>query len=285
MVSDIIEAGFPISSPSERGGQEDCLFKLRPHICGLARTNKKDIDAAIDAGVDYLHTFIATSDGHLKYKLKMTREEVKAKAIDAIQYAKSHGLIVEFSCEDGTRTDLGFLKEMFLAAQEAGVDKINLPDTVGTMSTPAMEYLVENLMTVTKVPLSIHCHDDFGLAVANSLAAVRKGATQVHVCVNGLGERAGNAALEEVVMGLTAFFDVGTNIDLKKIGQTSKLVATVTGMPLAPNKSIVGDNAFSHESGIHVHGVLGESSTYEAFGPELVGVQRHIVLGKHTGAH
>ncbi len=188
----------------------------------------------LDCGLDYVHTFIATSDLHLQYKLKMTREEVKAKAMEAIEYGKSHGLIVEFSCEDGTRTDLSFLKEMHIAVQEAGADKINLPDTVGVMSPAAMEYLVEQLMPVTKVPLSIHCHDDFGLATANSLAAVRKGARQVHVCVNGLGERSGNAALEEVALSLMAFYGVGTNLDISKIGPTSHVVAKVTGFPVPP---------------------------------------------------
>ncbi len=283
---DIIEAGFPTSSSGERDAVKKIVsLGLRSKICGLARSNRKDIDAALECGVGYIHTFIATSDGHLKHKLKMTRDEVKARAVDAIEYAKSHGVMVEFSCEDGTRTDLSFLKEMHIAVQNAGVDKINLPDTVGVMTPPAMEYLVKELMPVTKVPLSIHCHDDFGMAVANSLAAVRMGARQVHVCVNGLGERAGNAALEEVVPSLTIFYNVRTNLDLKKIGPTSSLVSKVTGLPIAPNKAIVGSNAFAHESGIHVHGVLADPSTYEAFSPELVGMERNIVIGKHSGAH
>jgi 2-isopropylmalate synthase len=156
---------------------------------------------------------------------------------------------------------------------------------VGTMSPAAMEYLVGEVMKFTKVPLAIHCHNDFGLAVANSLAAVRQGASQVHVCINGLGERAGNAALEEVVLGLMAFYNVPTNVDTKRIGYTSKLVSRITGVPIPDNKPIVGNHAFAHESGIHVHGVLKDPSTYEAFRPELVGMQRTIVLGKHSGAH
>jgi len=283
---DVIEAGFPAASI----GEQDAVRKVasnvsRARVCGLARCNRKDIDRLLDCGLDYVHTFIATSDIHLKYKLKMGREQVKARAVDSIEYAKAHGLTVEFSCEDATRTDLDFLKEMHIAVQSAGVDKINVPDTVGTISPPAMEYLVKELMTVTKVPISIHCHDDFGLAVANSLAAVRQGAQQVHVTVNGLGERAGNAALEETVLSLMAFFDVETSVDTRKIGPTSNLVSRLTGYQIPPNKAIVGNNAFAHESGIHVHGVLGDPSTYEAFGPELVGVQRNIVIGKHTGAH
>lgn len=283
---DVIEAGFPITSPGEREAiRKISALKLPSRICGLARSSRTDIDAVLDCNVDYVHTFIATSDIHLVHKLRMTREQVRSKAIDAIEYAKSHGLTVEFSCEDGTRTDLEFLKEMHLAVQEAGADKINLPDTVGTMSPTATEYLVTELMKVTHVPLSIHCHNDFGLAVANSLAAVRCGARQVHVCVNGLGERCGNAALEEVVLGLMAFYGCETNIDSKRIGATSKLVSRLTGLPIPDNKAIVGQNAFSHESGIHVHGVLKNPATYEAFSPELVGMQRNIVIGKHSGAH
>lgn len=283
---DIIEAGFPRTSLGEQEAMRKIgALKLNAKLCGLARCSNQDIDAAVDNGVNYVHIFIATSEGHMKNKLKMTREEVKAKAVDAVEYSKSRGVMVEFSCEDGTRTELDFLKEMHIAVQDAGVDRINLPDTVGTMSPAAMEYLVSEVLKVTKVPLSTHCHDDFGLAVANSLAAVRKGARQVHVCVNGLGERAGNAALEEVVMGLLAFMNVRTNINTRKLGMTSKAVARMTGMPIPDTKAIVGNNAFSHESGIHVHGVLKDPSTYEAMSPELVGMQRNIVMGKHTGAH
>lgn len=283
---DVIEAGFPAASV----GEQEAVGKiaklgLRSRICGLARCVKRDIDVAADCGLDYVHTFIATSDIHLKHKLKMTRPEVMARAVGSIEYAKSRGLTVEFSCEDATRTDLEFLKEMHVAVQEAGVDKINVPDTVGTISPSAMEYLIKELMTVTKVPISVHCHDDFGLAVANSIAAVRQGAQQMHVTVNGLGERAGNAALEEAVLALMAFYGTEMSIDTRKIGPTSKLVSRLTGYAIPGNKAIIGNNAFAHESGIHVHGVLGDPSTYEAFGPEMVGVQRSIVIGKHTGAH
>ena len=283
---DVIEAGFAITSTGEREAVKKIgALGLRSRVCSLARCRKEDIDAVIECGLDYAHLFIATSEIHMKHKLKMTPEEVKAMAIDCIEYAKSHGLTVEFSCEDATRTEINFLKEMHVAVQEAGADKINMPDTVGTMSPPAMEYLVKQVMPVTKVPLSLHCHNDFGLAVANSLAGVRYGARQVHVCVNGLGERAGNASLEEVVMGLTAFLNVRTNVVKSKIGHASKTVTRITRFTMADNKPIVGKNAFAHESGIHVHGVLRDPSTYEAFSPELVGMQREIVVGKHTGAH
>jgi len=283
---DVIEAGFPASSPGERDSiKRITSLGLRSRVCGLARCNKKDIDASIDCGLDYIHTFIATSDIHLQHKLKMTREEVKARAIESIEHAKARGVTVEFSCEDATRTDLEFLKEMHIAVQGAKVDKINVPDTVGTISPPAMEYLIKELMTVTRVPIAVHCHDDFGLAVANSMAAVRQGAQQVHVTINGLGERAGNAALEETVLALMAFYNIETSVDTRKIGPTSRLVSRLTGIAVPGNKAIVGNNAFAHESGIHVHGVMGDPSTYEAFGPELVGVQRNIVIGKHSGAH
>lgn len=283
---DVIEAGFPVSSRGDQEAVKRIVDEgLNPRICGLARCSRKDIDAALGCGLDYIHMFIATSDIHLQHKLKLTREAAKEKAVDAIEYARQHGLAVEFSCEDATRTDLDFLKEMHQAVQGAGVEMINVPDTVGTIGPPAMEHLIRELMAVTKVPLSVHCHDDFGLAVANSHAAVRAGARQVHVTVNGLGERAGNAALDETVLGLMAFYGVGTNIDTRRIGPTSKLVSRLTGYAIPPTKAIVGANAFAHESGIHVHGVMETPSTYEAFGPELVGVQRHIVMGKHSGAH
>ncbi|HSV42754.1 MAG TPA: 2-isopropylmalate synthase, partial [Methanomassiliicoccales archaeon] len=283
---DVIEAGFPMTSLGEKEAIKRIAgLNLDSRICGLARSVRADIDAVLDCNLDYVHTFIATSDIHLKHKLNMTKDQVKSRAVEAIEYAKSHGLTVEFSCEDGTRTDMDFLREMHMAVQEAGADKINLPDTVGTMSPAAMEELVSGAMNFTKVPLSIHCHDDFGLAVANSLSAVRKGAQQVHVCVNGLGERCGNAALEEVVLGLAAFYGIGTNIDIGRLSYTSKLVSRLTGIPIPDNKSIVGAHAFAHESGIHVHGVLKDPSTYEAFSPELVGMNRSIVMGKHSGAH
>jgi len=282
---DVIEAGFAASGDAERETIKRIAgMRSSSEVCSLARSNKKDIDAVIDCGLGYVHTFLATSDIHLRYKLKMTREEVKARAVDAIEYARSHGLRVQFSCEDATRTDLDFLKEMHIAVQDAGAETINVPDTVGVIYPTAMTYLIKELLKVTKVPMAVHCHNDMGLAVANSLAAVAAGAKQVHVCVNGLGERTGNAALEEIALGLYANFGIGT-VDMSKIGNTSKLISRITGYPIAYNKPIVGRNAFAHESGIHVHGVLNNAATYEAFRPELVGVDRHIVIGKHSGAH
>ena len=282
---DTMEVGFAASGDNEKETVRR-IIKLGTgsKVCSLARCTHKDIDAVIDAGADYVHTFLATSDIHLKYKLKMTREEVKAKAIDSIEYAKSHGMTVQFSCEDATRTDLDFLKEMHIAVQDAKVDSINIPDTVGVITPHAMTYLVSELKKVTKVPMAVHCHNDLGLAVANSMAAIEAGAKIVHVCMNGLGERSGNAALEEVAMNIFANYGIEV-VNLEKIGPVSKMFSIATGYQIPPNKPIIGRNAFAHESGIHVHGVLNNSSTYEAFLPELVGMDRHIVLGKHSGAH
>lgn len=283
---DIIEAGFPANSEGEKEAVKKVASAgLNAKICALCRCTQGDIDAALDCDVDDIHVFIATSDIHLKHKLKTTREQAQEKAIWAVDYVKAHGRRCEFSCEDATRTDLDFLKKMHLAVQEAHVDRIDVPDTVGTMSPAAMSYLIGELKKVTKVPLAVHCHNDFGLAVANSLAAVGAGAEQVHVTINGLGERAGNAALEEVVMGLISFFGLKTNVNTKKITSVSRLVSRLTGVYVQPNKAIVGENAFAHESGIHVHGILGAAETYEPMMPDLVGKERKIVVGKHTGTH
>jgi 2-isopropylmalate synthase len=283
---DVIEAGFPITS----GGEAESVKKiaaegLQARIAALARPTSLDIDRALDTGVDYVHVFIATSDIHLEHKLKMTRKEVMEQSVKGVEYAKSHGVTVEFSPEDATRTEIGYLKEICGAVSEAGADKINVPDTVGVL-TPRITYeFFRDLKSVTDVPLSAHAHNDFGQATALSLAAVEAGAEQVHVCVNGLGERAGNASLEEVVMGLKAQYGVKTNIETTEIAETSELVQRLSGMYLLPNTPIVGDNAFTHESGIHVHGMLGHPGAYEPLTPEIVGKKRRFVAGKHTGRH
>ena len=283
---DSIEAGFPANSPGEfEAVKAVASAGLAAKICTLNRTVQADIDSSIAADVDEIHLFIATSDVHLEHKLRMTREQVLEKATWAIDYAKAHGFVVEFSSEDATRTDLDFLRVVHQRAQEAKADRIDVADTVGTMSPPAMRHLIGALKEVTRVPIAVHCHNDFGLATANSLAAVEAGAEQVHVTVNGIGERAGNASLEEVVMGLRAFYGIDTGVDSTKLTRASKLVSRLTGVTVQPNKAIVGDNAFAHESGIHVHGILGEASTYEAMVPGLVGKERRIVVGKHTGVH
>ncbi|MDR3206244.1 MAG: 2-isopropylmalate synthase [Candidatus Methanoplasma sp.] len=282
---DYIEAGFAASGKTEK----DIITKLsgmnlNARVCSLARTVRSDIDAVIDTGIDFVHTFIATSDLHMKYKLKMTSDEVRARAVETVEYAKAHGLEVQFSCEDATRSDLGFMKTILLDVQSAGASSVNIPDTVGVITPRAMEYLIGELRRTLDIPISVHCHNDMGLAVANTLAAVDAGASICHACVNGIGERAGNASLEEVALNLFANYRVQT-IDLKKIGGVSKIVERVTGFTLAGNKPIVGKNAFAHESGIHVHGVMNNTSTYEPFLPELVGVDRQIVIGKHSGVH
>jgi len=283
---DIIEAGFAVNSE----GEADAIKRiagagLNSEICSLCRASKSDIDAAIKCDVDSVHIFLATSKVHLEKKLKITQEEAKEKAVTSVQYAKDHGLIAEFSCEDGTRTDLSFLDVVHRAIEEVGVDRIDIPDTVGVMTPPAMMQFVAEIRKNTKVPLAVHCHDDFGLSVANSLAGVLGGAEEIHATINGLGERAGNAALEEVVMGLQAFYNVKTNINTRKMAFVSRLVSQLTGIAVPPNKAIVGENAFSHESGIHVHGVLSECSTYEPMRPEIVGKERTFVVGKHSGVH
>ena len=283
---DTIEAGFPVVSKGEAEAVKMIARAgLRAEICSLARVKKADIDAALDCDVQAIHTFIATSDIHLNYKLKLSRDEALRKAVEGVEYAKSHGVIVEFSAEDATRSDVDFLKRVFKDVCDAGADRIDIPDTVGVCTPERMKKLVKEVRSVCSVPISVHCHNDFGLAVANSLAAVEAGANEVHVTVNGLGERAGNAALEEVVMGLHQLYGKNTKIRTQLIYETSLLVSRLTGIRVQPNKAIVGDNAFGHESGIHTHGVLSLPLTYEPVSPELVGRKRWIQAGKHSGTH
>lgn len=282
---DVIEVGFPAASLGERkAAQEIKSLGLNAQVCGLARVLQEDLDAAIDSDVDYIHTFIGTSPLHREYKLHMSREEILIKSVDAVEYIKDHGIIAEFSAEDATRTEFEYLKEIYSAVEDAGVDVINVPDTVGVMVPAAMRKLIEDLKNEVNIPISVHCHDDFGLAVANSLVAVEAGAQQVHATINGLGERAGNTSLEEVVMALMVNYGVKTNINTELLVGTSGLVSRITGVKMPPNKAIVGDNAFAHEAGIHVHGVLQKAETYEPLKPEMVGHSRRIVMGKHTGA-
>ena len=281
-----LEVGFPASSEGEKKAAREILkLDLNAQICGLARTLKKDLEAAVGCDVDYIHTFIGTSPLHREFKLKMSKEDILNLSVEAVDYIKDHGIIAEFSAEDATRTELDYLKEIYRAVEEAGVDYINIPDTVGVMVPSSMNYLVSELKNHLKVPLSVHCHDDFGLAVANSLSAVEAGAEQVHATINGLGERAGNASLEEVVMALIVDYGVKMHIQTELLVGTSELVSRITGVKMPPNKAIVGENAFAHEAGIHVHGVLQKAETYEPITPEIVGHTRKIVLGKHTGAN
>ncbi|NDB63279.1 MAG: 2-isopropylmalate synthase [Nitrosopumilaceae archaeon] len=287
---DAIEAGFPVISEGEQQGIKMITKAgLRAEICGLARTNKKDIDAAIDCGLKYIHTFIATSDIHLQYKLKMTREQALAKAIEAVEYGKSHGLQVEFSAEDATRTDRDFLKHVFSEVAKAGADRIDIPDTVGYSTPQYIAEITRDAVIATKLPVSVHCHNDFGLAVANAISGIQAGAACAHVTINGIGERAGNASLEEFVMALQClqFGDQKweTGINTKLLYETSKFVSNLVGIKVQPNKAIVGENAFGHESGIHTHGILNNPLTYEPISPELVGRTRWLQVGKHAGIH
>ena len=287
--ADVIEAGFPVISE----GEAEAVLRISKEglncdVCGLARANKKDIDAVSDANLSYVHTFIATSDIHLKHKLRMTKEEVLTKAIDAVTYAKSLGMRVEFSAEDATRTDRGFLDKVFSEVARAGADRINIPDTVGYSTPQYMADITADAIKSSRLPVSVHCHNDFGLAVANSLAGIQAGAVCAHVTVNGIGERAGNTSLEELCMALKCLeHDVPyeTNIKSHLIYETSRFVSSTVGITVQPNKAIVGDNAFGHESGIHTHGVLSNPLTYEPIGPELVGRKRWLKVGKHAGIH
>ena len=286
---DAIEAGFPIISDGEMQGiRLITSANLNAEICGLARTEKKDIDAAVSAGLKYIHTFIATSDIHLKYKLKMTKDQALAKAIEAVEYGKSLGLRVEFSAEDATRTERGFLKKVFKEVANAGADRIDIPDTVGYSTPGYIAEITKDAIEASHLPISVHCHNDFGLAVANAISSIQAGAQCAHVTINGIGERAGNASLEELVMALQCLqFDkkYETNINTKLLYETSRYVSSVVGVHVQPNKAIVGENAFGHESGIHTHGVLNNPLTYEPISPELVGRTRWFQVGKHAGAH
>lgn len=295
---DVIEAGFPLASKGDFEAVKAIAKNVKgPVIVGLARTSKKDIDRAWEA-LKYaekprIHTFIATSDLHMEHKLKMEPDEVLNTAVEMVKYAKSLCPSVEFSPEDGTRTRPEFLYKVLEAVIDAGADILNIPDTVG-YSTPN-EYgafikgIKENVPNIEKAIISVHCHNDLGLAVANSLAAIENGATQVECAVNGLGERAGNAALEEIVMAIKTRsdnFNCYTDIVTEQISKTSNLVSHMTGVEIQHNKAIVGANAFAHESGIHQHGVLNCRETYEIMTPESVGLKKNsIVLGKHSGRH
>jgi len=283
---DVIEAGFPSASQGEQKALKDLVNAgLKAEICALTRALKSDIAIAIQCNVNSIHTFISTSKVQMKYALNMTPQEILKATVDSVQYIKDHGFICEFSPMDATRSEFGFLKNVCKTAEEAGADRTNIPDTVGIMAPQAMEKLIRDLKAELKTPLSVHCHNDFGLAVANSLAGVVGGASQIHVAVNGLGERAGNASLEEVVMGLHLIYKKKTGIDTRLLYGTSKLVSRLTGVVVQPNKAIVGENAFAHESGIHTRGVTVKPLTFEPFKPEVVGRRRRLTSGKLSGSH
>lgn len=285
---DIMEAGFPISSEGDKESVKSISNAgLDTVVCGLSRVLKKDIDACFESDVGLVHTFVPTSDVQRIHTIRKSREEVIELAVDAVEYIKEHGLKCMFSAMDATRTEPSYLVEVFKAVQEAGCDIINVPDTVGVMSPSGMYRITKDIAAEITIPIDVHCHNDFGLAVANSLMAVEAGASQVQVTINGIGERAGNADLSQTVMGLTAIYGAKSNIRTEYLVETSKLVENYSGIRLPPNTPVVGQNAFSHESGIHSQGVLEKSDTFEPgiMTPEMVGHKRRIVLGKHTGKH
>jgi len=283
---DTIEAGFPITSRGESEAVKAIAEAgLKSEICGLARADPKDIETVLKCNVDLVHVFIATSDIHMEHKLKMGRDEVIKKAADMVKLVKERGVPVEFSAEDACRSDPDFLIKVFQEVGKAGADRIDVADTVGIMNPTTMFDLVTKVKQAVKEPISMHCHNDFGLATANSLAGMLAGAERIHVAINGLGERAGNAALEEVVMSAQNLYQKETNINTRFIYETSNLVSRLTGINPQPNKAIIGDNAFGHESGIHVHGIINMPITYEPLEPETVGRKRWIQAGKHAGTH
>jgi len=251
----------------------------------MARGVTNDIDAVLKTGAVGVHLVIPSSDLHLKYKLKKTREDILKVTEDTTQYAKDHGLKVELSAEDATRSDLDFLTQMLKAGVAAGADRLCPCDTVGVLIPERTSELFSELKKrISHVPLSVHCHDDFGLAVANSIIALKSGADQAHVTMNGLGERAGNASLEELAVVLKAQYKVNLEIKTELLYETSLLVSRITDFPLQPNKAIVGENAFVHESGMHTHGILSNPATYEPFNPDIIGRTRRIASGKHSGS-
>ncbi|MEM0312922.1 MAG: 2-isopropylmalate synthase [Candidatus Bathyarchaeia archaeon] len=284
---DVIEAGFASSSNGEMEAIKRIAREgLNAEICSCARGVKSDIDAVIESEADSIHLVIPTSDLHLQYKLRKTREELLEIVKDCVQYAKDHGLIVELSAEDATRSDVQYLKQVFAAGLSVGADRICVCDTVGVLTVEKAYKLFSDIRsTFPNTLLSVHCHNDMGLAVANSIAALGAGANQVHATINGLGERAGNASLEEIAVALKVLYGVKTGIKTALLYSTSKLVARLTGVYPQPNKAIVGENAFAHESGIHAHGVLSHPATYEPIPPEVVGAVRRVVVGKHAGSH
>lgn len=295
---DIIEAGFPVSSPQQFKACELISKEIKGSIiAGLARSVEKDLDSAYEAlkkaEHPRIHTFIATSPIHMKYKLKKEPDDVIEMAVKAVKYARKKVAEVEFSPEDATRSELGFLCKIIEKVIDAGATIINIPDTVG-YSLPEefgnfIKSILNNVPNIDKAIISVHCHNDLGLGVANTLAAVKNGARQVEVTLNGIGERAGNASLEEFVMALNVRKDImpfKTNIDTKQIYNSSRLLSNTIGFPIPRNKPIVGDNAFAHESGIHQDGVIKHRETYEIMTPESVGRQSsRLVLGRHSGMH
>ncbi len=293
---DIIEAGFPASNKKDLEAiKEISKIIQNSEICALARCTKNDIDIAWqaikNAKKPRIHVFIATSDIHLKYKLKMSREEVIKTIKENVTYAKSYCNNIEFSCEDATRTEISFLKEAVETAIDAGATTINIPDSVGYIQPQEYANIISQIKKMPKmkkIDISVHCHDDLGLAVANSLAGVKSGATQIECTVNGIGERAGNAALEEIIMCMKTrndHYNSTTKINISEIIKTSTMVSDATNIFVQKNKAIVGSNAFAHEAGIHQHGVISNPICYEVVNSQELGINSQLIIGRHSGKH
>ncbi len=281
-----IEAGTPIMSDFEQKAIHSIVKEgLSASIMGWARAAKQDIDAVISTDADAVAISIATSDIHLQYKLKKTREEILEIAVKMVEYAKDHGLYISLNSEDATRTEFSFLKEFALKGKEAGADRLRICDTLGVLIPRSSYYLVKRFLEETGMPVEIHTHNDYGLAVANALAAFEAGAEYASTTVNGLGERAGNSSLEGMIMSLTKLYNLDIGYKIENLYKISGFVETASGIPVAQNRSIVGSHMFTHESGIHVDGVLKFPYTYESFLPDEVGASRKIIIGKHSGKH
>jgi methanogen homocitrate synthase len=279
-----IEAGYPAVSDQEKKSVKAIAeLGLSAEIICLARTVQADIDAAADSDVDMVLLFVATSELHMRYKLKMSRDEVLRRAISSLEYAHARGLKASLSTEDSTRSDIEFLLDIYREGEKAGAVRLGITDTLGCASPEAISYLVRKVREKTKVPLSVHLHNDFGLAVVNSIAALNSGAEAISTTVGGIGERAGNVSLEQFVMALKHLYKRDVGIRTEGLTDLTKLVFEAANLPLPPNQPWVGSNAFSHESGIHVAAVLNCPMTYECIDPEQVGNRRHLILGKHSG--
>ncbi|HEV8595156.1 MAG TPA: homoaconitate hydratase [Thermoplasmata archaeon] len=281
----IMDVGIPVVSKEEaRGVKAVANAGLDATILAACRAVRKDVEACIDCGVDEVSIFIACSDLHLKYKLNMTREQVLEAAVREVEFAKAHGVAVTFVTEDTFRADLDYVTTLYNACIDAGATRVVLSDTIGIMTPAGMHwYLGEIKKRFKPAQLSVHLHNDFGLATANNLAALEAGAEVPHTCVNGIGERAGNAPFEELVMALEAVYGRATGIDVSRLYEVSRLVERLSGIPIGVNKAIVGYNAFSHESGIHADGVIKHTGTYEPIQPERIGRERRFIFGKHSG--
>ena len=287
MGTHVIEAGFPVNSDAEFEAVRDIADATATTVCGLARVVDEDIDAALDAGVEMVHVFCSTSDVQLQDSMHASREEALERSVAAVERVREAGATCMFSPMDATRTDEAYLIDVVKAVSTAGANWINVPDTCGVATPRRFHDVVETVVAHTDADVDVHTHDDFGLAAANAISGYEAGAGQSQVSVNGIGERAGNAAYEEVVMALESLYDVDTGIDTGRITELARIVEAKSDVTVPANKPVVGDNAFAHESGIHAAGVIENADTFEpgVMTPEMVGASRELVLGKHTGTH